>query len=78
MRHVSKRDLMTFLCKLRQGLSDEFLMVLFNYYSRQAVSMAIGTVRRSLATRFVLGNIDVNSIGMQEFIHQHVNFANEL
>ncbi|EZA49490.1 hypothetical protein X777_12284 [Ooceraea biroi] len=28
-RHVSKRDLL-FLCKLRQGLSDEFLKVIFH------------------------------------------------
>lgn len=30
-RYVSKRDLLLFLCKLRQGLSDELLKVIFHY-----------------------------------------------
>lgn len=36
MRHVYKKDLLTFLCKMRQGISDEFLKVIFRYSSRQA------------------------------------------
>ncbi|EZA56076.1 hypothetical protein X777_03921 [Ooceraea biroi] len=47
-RYVSKKDLLTFLCKMRQGLSDDFLKVMFQYPSRQATSMAIATVRQSL------------------------------
>ena len=56
-RYVKRKDLMVFLCKLRQGLSDEFLKVLFNYNSRQAVSTAISIVRRSLLAAFVPENI---------------------
>lgn len=35
IRNITKKDLLTFLCKLRQGLSDEFFKVLFQYSSRQ-------------------------------------------
>lgn len=33
MRYVSRKDLMLFLCKMRQGLSDEFLKTIFFIYS---------------------------------------------
>lgn len=78
-RYISRKDLMIFLCKLRQGLSDEFLKVLFNCSSRQAVSMAVNTVRRSLSRRFVRENIGFEAINRVDFINQHVTpFANEL
>lgn len=70
---------MVFLCKLRQGLSDEFLRVIFNYSTRQAVSMTVSTVRQSLATRFVNENIGVACINREDYIARHVSdFANEL
>lgn len=79
VRNVKTRDLMTFLCKLRQGLSDEFLKVIFNYSSRQAVSLAICNVRKSLGTRFLRENMGVGAISREEFINRHVTpFANEL
>lgn len=78
-RYVKKKDLICFLCKLRQGLGDEFLKVMFNFSSRQATSMAISTVRESLMGRFVLENIGFGSITRQEFIEHHVtDFANRL
>ncbi|EGI65266.1 hypothetical protein G5I_06265 [Acromyrmex echinatior] len=43
-RYVYEKDLLAFLCKLRQGLCDDFLRVLFNYQSRQAVSLAVATI----------------------------------
>lgn len=68
-----------FLCKLRQGLSDEFLKVIFNYNSRQNVSTVIDYVRRALAQRFVLENIGPRSITRQDFIARHVTeFSNTL
>ena len=79
LRYIYEKDLLAFLCKIRQGLSDEFLKVLFNYSSRQATSLAIKKVRMSLMGRFVPRNIRVNSIGRQEYINLHVTpFANEL
>lgn len=78
-RYIYKKDLITFLCKLRQGLSDEFLRVIFNYTTRQAVSMAIANVRRSLMVRFVPQNVGFQAITRQEYIERHVTpFANEL
>ncbi|KAL3281443.1 hypothetical protein HHI36_004652 [Cryptolaemus montrouzieri] len=35
-RCVNEKDSLTFLCKLRQGLSNDFLKIIFNYSSRQA------------------------------------------
>lgn len=65
-RYVSKRDLLMFLCKMRQGLSDEFLTTMFNYSSRQAVSMAVATVRQSLVQRFVPNNIGFDAITREQ------------
>lgn len=79
IRNVSKKDLLTFLCKLRQGLSDEFLRVLFQYPSRQTVSLAISKVRQSLLKRFVPDNIGFQAITREEYIMRHITpFANEL
>ena len=79
LRYIYEKDLITFLCKLRQGLSDEFLKVIFYYSTRQAVSMAIAKVRRSLMGRFVLENVGFGAITRQEYIERHVKpFANEL
>jgi len=78
-RYVSKKDLLMFLCKMRQGLSDNFLKVIFQYSSRQAVSMAIATVRQSLMQRFVPNNIGFDAITRDDYITRHVtDFANEL
>lgn len=78
-RYVYKKDLLCFLCKLRQGLSDSFLWVMFSYPSRQAVSLAIDTVRQSLMMRFVAENIGFGALTRQEYIERHVTpFANRL
>lgn len=78
-RNVSKKDLLCFLCKMRQGLSDEFLWVLFQYPSRQAASLAVSMVRQSLTMRFTRENIGFEAISRQEYIERHVtDFANHL
>lgn len=78
-RYITKKDLLMFLCKLRQGLTDEFLKLMFQYSSRQAVSLAVAIVRQSLMLRFVPGNIGLDSITPEEYIERHVTeFANEL
>lgn len=76
-RHVYKKYLLVFLCKLRQGLSDTFLCSMFKYSSRQAVSMAIATVGQSLMKTFVRKNIGFDAISREDFITRHVTeFAN--
>ncbi|KAJ8685806.1 hypothetical protein QAD02_021599 [Eretmocerus hayati] len=78
-RYVEKLDLIAFLAKLHQGLSDEFLKVLFEYRTRQATSLAMATTRQSLMQRFVPTNIGFGSITREEFIQRHVTeFAHEL
>lgn len=78
-RYINKKDLLTFLCKLRQSLSDDFLKVIFRYSSRQQVSMVIATVRKSLLIRFVPENIGVNCITREAYINRHVTeFTNHL
>lgn len=79
VRYVCKKDLLMFLCKLRQGLSDEFLSIIFDYSSRQTVSSVIHYVRISLIGRFVPGNIGPRSITRHNYIAQHVTeFSNIL
>lgn len=71
-RYVSRKDLLTFLCKMKQGLSDDFLKVVFSYSSRQAVSLAMSNVRSSLMTAFVPRNVGTAAITRDEYIDQHV------
>lgn len=79
LRYVSRKDLLVFLCKMRQGLSDDFLKIIFDYPSRQTVSSVVAYVRASLLQRFVPTNIGPESIRRREFIMQHVTeFANKL
>ncbi|XP_043476347.1 uncharacterized protein LOC122507609 [Leptopilina heterotoma] len=78
-RYVTRKDLLAFLCKMRQGLPDKFLKVMFNYPSRQSVSLAIATVRQSLMLQFVPQNIGFHAITPNQYIEEHVTeFANEL
>lgn len=78
-RYVSKKDLLLFLCKLRQGLSDEFLSVMFGYPTRQSASLAVTTVKQSLMQRFVPTNIGFDAITREQYIERHVTeFSNIL
>ncbi|KAJ8916939.1 hypothetical protein NQ315_013411 [Exocentrus adspersus] len=79
LRQIKRKDLLMFLCKMRQGLSDDFLKIIFDYHSRQTVSSVVACVRTSLLERFVPTNIGLQSITRENFIEQHVTeFANEL
>lgn len=76
---ITRKDLLMFLCKLRQGLSDEFLTVMFQYHDRPSVSKVIKTVRLSLMARFVPENIGLGAITRHDYIRLHVTeFANYL
>ena len=77
--YVRKKDLLAFLCKMRQNLSDDFFKAIFRFSSRQAVSLSTATVRRSLMLRFVPHNIGLNAITTEQYIGRHVtDFANRL
>ncbi|CAB0030858.1 unnamed protein product [Trichogramma brassicae] len=78
-RRIGRKDLLIFLCKMRQGLSDEFLCLLFQQNSRRDVSLTIAAVRQSLMMRFVPENIGINAITRRQYIQNHVTeFANGL
>ena len=73
--YVSKRHLLTFLCKMRQNLSDEFLTFMFDYHSRQRTSAIIATVRKSLMHRFAPENVGIISISLQNFIETRYSLS---
>uniref|UniRef100_A0A8D8TA77 DDE Tnp4 domain-containing protein n=1 Tax=Cacopsylla melanoneura TaxID=428564 RepID=A0A8D8TA77_9HEMI len=78
-REISKKDLLAFLCKTRQGISDEFLKVIFKYPTRQCASNKIALVRKSLQARFVPENIGLQALTRDEYMQRHVtDFANHL
>lgn len=52
--------------KLRHGLSDEFLQILFQCSTRQAASLIVVIVRQSLMLRCVR-----NSIGFKEITREN-------
>jgi hypothetical protein len=68
-RKIKKKDLITFLIKLKYDLYDDFLKVLLSYNSRVSVSLAITSVRTSLSQRFVLENLGPASIARDAFIN---------
>ena len=79
VRYLRKEDHLAFSCKMRQNLSNDFLKVLFRFSSRQAVSLSITTIQRSLMLPFVPHNIELNAITREQYIERHVtNFANRL
>jgi hypothetical protein len=78
-RKIKKKDLITFLIKLKYDLSDDLLKVLLSYNSRVSVSLVITSVRTSLSQRFVLENLGPDSIARDAFINNHVtDFAYQL
>lgn len=78
-RNIDRRHLLIFLCKMRQGLSDEFLRVIFKFNTRQALSKIVSNVRSSLMLRFVPGNLGLEAITRDQCINLHVTeFANYL
>ncbi|KAL7290351.1 hypothetical protein TKK_0016045 [Trichogramma kaykai] len=78
-REITRRDLLIFLTKMRQGLSDEFLTAIFQLSSRQYTSLIIKEVREALMRRFVLNNIGLAAITREQYIERHVtDFANRL
>uniref|UniRef100_A0ABD2W2Z6 SWIM-type domain-containing protein n=1 Tax=Trichogramma kaykai TaxID=54128 RepID=A0ABD2W2Z6_9HYME len=78
-RSITRRDLLLFLCKMRQGVSDEFLTTIFQCNSRRSTSLIIASVRQSLMQRFVPQSIGVNAITREQYVARHVTaFSNTL
>jgi len=72
LRYIEKKDLILFMCKLRQGLSDQFLKAMFNYSSRQSVSITIVKVT-FLDRNIVPLNLGYGHITREEYINNHID-----
>ena len=67
------------LCKLRLGLLNELLSILFELPDKKAVSRAVESARNALMSEFVPSNVGFNHISRQEIINLHMtNIAKQL
>ena len=83
IRNSSNRSIRTaigiLLCKLRLGLSNELLAILFELPDKRAVSRADESARNALMSEFVPSNVGFNHISRGETINQHTtNIAKQL
>jgi hypothetical protein len=77
--NCSKKELLLFLVKIRQGLSDDFLKVMFKYSTRQIVSWNIACVRKTLTAKFVKKHLGLDAITRAEYVEKHISdFSNTL
>jgi len=78
-RNIYTKDLLLFLCKMRHGLSDEFLRFMFSRSTRQNVSMTVSKVRQSLMANFVPLHLGLGALTREEYMQRHVtDFSNTL
>ena len=77
IRNSSNRTVRTalaiFLCKLRLGLSNAVLSVLFQLPNKRSVSRTLETVRNALMNEFVPTHLGFNHITRNEIIHKHTS-----
>ena len=70
---MNATDLLMFLVKLRQGLSDEFLRVMFRQSTRANVSMRISVATKTLMQKFVPLHLGLEAISRDTFVAEHVS-----
>ena len=77
MRHSSNRSVRTavaiLLCKLRLGLSNRLLGILFQIPNKRTVARSIESARKVLMDRFVPYNVGFNHVSRNEIIRQHTS-----
>ena len=77
IRNSSNRSIRTavtiLLCKLRLGLSNNVLAILFQLTDKRAISRTLKSARHALMTEFVPHNLGFNHIIRQEIIDQHTS-----
>ena len=75
IRNSSNRSIRTavgiLLCKLRRGLSNQLLAILFELPDKKTVSRTIESARTALISEFVPFNVGFNHISRREIIDQH-------
>ncbi|CAF0935192.1 unnamed protein product [Didymodactylos carnosus] len=83
MRNSSNRSIRTaiaiLVCKLRLGLSNQILAILFELPDKKTVSRILESARSALMAEFVLYNLGFSHISRREIIDQHTtNIAKQL
>jgi hypothetical protein len=77
IRNSTNRSIRTaiaiLLCKLRLGLSNSMLAILFQLPDKKAISRALDSARGALMSDFVPHNLGFNHITRQEIIDQHTS-----
>ncbi|CAF3738772.1 unnamed protein product [Rotaria socialis] len=77
IRNSSNRSIRTavavLLCKLRFGMSNTLLTVLFQLPDKRTVSRCIESARTALINEFVPKNLGFAHIGRNDIIHQHTS-----
>ena len=77
IRNSSNRSIRTaiaiLLCKLRLGLSNSLLAILFQLPDKRAVSRALESARNALMSDFVPYNLGFSHIQRREIIDQHTS-----
>lgn len=77
IRHSSNRSIRTavaiLLCKLRLGLSNGVLAILFQLPNRRTIARSIESARRALMNSFVSNNVGFDHVNREEIIRQHTS-----
>lgn len=77
IRNSSYRSIRTsialLLCKLRLGLSNELLAILFQLPNKRTVARAIKSTRSALMNLFVPKNVGFEHVSRDEIIHRHTS-----
>lgn len=77
IRHSSNRSIRTavaiLLCKLRLGLSNGVLAILFQLPNRRTIARSIESARRALMNCFVSNNVGFDHVNREESIRQHTS-----
>ena len=77
IRSTSNRSIRTavaiMLCKLRLGLSNTILAILFQLPNKRAISRAIESARTALMQNFVPNNLGFNHVTRRQIIDEHTS-----
>ena len=77
IRNSSYRSIRTaiaiLLCKLRLGLSNRMLTILFELSDKRAISRALESARRALINSFVPYNLGFTHVARREVIDRHTS-----
>ena len=77
IRNSSNRSVRTaitiLLCKLRLGLSNQLLAILFQLPNKRTVARSIESARRVLMANFVPNNVGFGHVSRNEIIHQRTS-----